>query len=310
MTGIAFGPGDASTLAPQVNALFYALLAFSLALGTFLTLLVVVYSVKYRKGSDVPREGGRLRPMPVEIGWTSATLLTAFAIFAWSAHVYMDHVNPPPGAIVISGLAKQWMWKFRHPGGQREIDELHVPLGRPVVLELGSQDVIHSFFVPAFRVKQDVVPGRGNRLWFTASKVGRYHLFCAEYCGTEHSEMIGSIEVMEPEDYASWLAAQGEGETLAEGGERLFHSFGCSGCHGQSAQVRAPDLAGIWNRPVALASGETVIADAAYVRDSVLMPDRQVAAGYRPIMPSFAGLIDEEELQMIQAYVESLGGQP
>jgi cytochrome c oxidase subunit 2 len=198
------------------------------------------------------------------------------------------------------------MWKTRQPNGVQEIDALHVPVNQPVVVYLNSQDVIHSFYVPAFRVKQDAVPGRTTRVWFTATKPGRYHLFCAEYCGTEHSHMTGSIVVMEPERFAAWLEEQGSGESLARSGENLFRALGCSGCHGESSRVRAPDLAGVYGRPVALANQQTVLADERYIRDSILQPKKQVAAGYAPVMPSFDGLIDEAELQMIVAYIKSL----
>jgi cytochrome c oxidase subunit 2 len=304
--GIPFAPEEASSIAPSIDFLFYALLAFSFALGIFLSALVIGYSVKYRAGSSADRSGERMRHLPIEIVWTSATLVIAFAIFAWGAAIFLRREHPPRDAIEIAALGKQWMWQFRHPGGQREIDELHVPVGKPVVVSLASQDVIHSFFVPAFRVKQDAVPGRTTHVWFTATKPGRFHLFCAEYCGTEHSGMVGWVVAMQPEDYAAWLARQGEGASLAEQGEKLFRALGCSGCHENSPTVRAPDLAGIYGRPVALSNHETVLADERYLRDSILQPGREIAAGYEPVMPSFDGLIDEDELQMLLAYLKSL----
>ncbi|ARP65682.1 MULTISPECIES: cytochrome c oxidase subunit II [unclassified Mesorhizobium] len=303
---VPFVPQEASSAAPQVDALFYALLAFSLALGLLLTCLVVGYAVKYRAGSSADRTGERMRTLPLEITWTTASLLISFAFFGWGAALYVRGGHPPPDAIQIAGLGKQWMWTFRHPGGQREINELHVPVGKPVVVSLASQDVIHSFFVPAFRVKQDAVPGRATHVWFTATRPGRYHLFCAEYCGTQHSEMGGWIDVMAPEQYAAWLSAQGESESLAQGGEKLFRALGCSGCHGNSSKVRAPDLAGVFGRPVALSDRQTVVADERYLRDSILNPMKEVAAGYQPVMPSFEGLVDEAELQMLVAYLKSL----
>lgn len=304
--GIPFAPEQASSLAPGVDHLFYALLAFTFALGIFLSALVIGYSVKYRAGSPADRSGERSRSAPLEIAWTTATLVVAFAIFAWGAVLFMGREHPPADAIEIAGLGKQWMWQFRHPGGQREIDELHVPVGRAVVVSLASQDVIHSFFVPAFRVKQDAVPGRTTHVWFTATEPGRFHLFCAEYCGTEHSGMIGWVVAMQPEDYAAWLERQGSGDTLAEQGEKLFRALGCSGCHENSTAVRAPDLHGVYGRPVALANSQTVMADERYLRDSILQPAREVAAGYEPVMPSFDGLVDEGELQMLLAYLKSL----
>jgi cytochrome c oxidase subunit 2 len=304
--GVPFTPTEASAAAGSVDMLFYALLAFSFLLGLFLTGLVVGYAVKYRAGSKADRTGERSRNLWLEVSWTTASLVIAFVFFGWGAELFLQRDRPPADALQIAGLGKQWMWEFRHPGGQREIDALHVPAGRPVVVSLASQDVIHSFFVPAFRVKQDAVPGRTTHVWFTATKPGRYHLFCAEYCGTQHSEMGGWVTVMPPEQYAAWLKGQGEGETLAAGGEKLFRALGCSGCHGNSSKVRAPDLANVYGRPVALEGKQTVIADERYLRDSILNPGKQVAAGYTPVMPSFDGLIDEGELQMIIAYLKSL----
>jgi cytochrome c oxidase subunit 2 len=303
---VQFAPPEASSSAGSVDMLFYALLTFSFLLGLFLTGLVVGYAVKYRAGSKAKRTGERSRNLWLEVTWTTASLVIAFVFFAWGAELFVQRDRPPADALQIAGLGKQWMWEFRHPGGQREIDALHVPAGRPVVVSLASQDVIHSFFVPAFRVKQDAVPGRTTHVWFTATKPGRYHLFCAEYCGTQHSEMGGWVTVMPPEQYAAWLKGQGEGETLAASGEKLFRALGCSGCHGNSSKVRAPDLANVYGRPVALEGKQTVIADERYLRDSILNPGKEVAAGYAPVMPSFDGLIDEGELQMVIAYLKSL----
>jgi len=305
-SGIPFLPVEASSAAGSVDTLFYALLAFSFLLGLFLTGLVVGYAVKYRAGSKADRTGKRSRNIWLEATWTLASVAIAFVFFGWGAELFLQRDRPPADALQIAGLGKQWMWEFRHPGGQREIDALHVPAGRPVVVSLASQDVIHSFFVPAFRVKQDAVPGRTTHVWFTATKPGRYHLFCAEYCGTQHSEMGGWVTVLPPEQYATWLKGQGEGETLAAGGEKLFRALGCSGCHGNSSKVRAPSLENVYGRPVALEGKQTVIADERYLRDSILNPGKEVAAGYAPVMPSFDGLIDEGELQMIIAYLKSL----
>ncbi|TPL48698.1 cytochrome c oxidase subunit II [Mesorhizobium sp. B2-4-4] len=304
--GIPFTPPQASSIAGSVDALFYVLLAFTVALGVFLTSLVVFYAVKYRAGSKVERTGERARSTPLEVTWTVASLLIAFTIFGWGAVLFLRREHPPLDALEIAGLGKQWMWEFRHPGGQREINELHVPVGKAVIVSLASQDVIHSFFVPAFRVKQDAVPGRTTHVWFIASEPGRYHLFCAQYCGTQHSEMGGWVTVMPPQEYAAWLGNQGQGETLAADGEKLFRALGCSGCHGNSSKVRAPDLAGVFGRPVALDNQQTVIADDRYLRDSILNPKKEIAAGYEPVMPSFDGLVDEQELEMLLAYLKSL----
>jgi cytochrome c oxidase subunit II len=307
--GIPFFPQQASSIASGIDILFYTLLAFAVLLGLFLTSLVVGYAVKYRVGSKADRTGARARSFPLELAWTSASLAIAFIFFGWGAVLFVRRERPPPDAIEIAGLGRQWMWEFRHPGGQREINELHVPVGKAVVVSLASQDVIHSFYVPAFRVKQDAVPGRTTHVWFIATEPGRYHLFCAEYCGTQHSEMGGWVTAMAPEQYASWLGNQHESETLAASGEKLFRALGCSGCHGTSSKVRAPELDGIFGRPVALANQQTIIADDRYLRDSILIPNKEIAAGYEPVMPSFEGLVDEAELQMLMAYLKSLSPQ-
>ncbi|MES0167625.1 cytochrome c oxidase subunit II [Mesorhizobium sp. M0027] len=307
--GIRFFPPEASSIASSIDALFYTLLASAAALGLFLTVLVVGYAVKYRVGSAADRTGARARSLPLEMTWSIASLVMAFIFFGWGAVLFVRRDHPSPDAIEIAGLGKQWMWEFRHSGGQREINELHVPVGKAVVVSLASQDVIHSFYVPAFRVKQDAVPGRTTNVWFIATEPGRYHLFCAEYCGTQHSEMGGWVTVLAPEQYASWLGSQDEGESLAASGGKLFRALGCSGCHGNSSKVRAPGLDGIFGRPVALANRQTVIADERYLRDSILVPNKEIAAGYQPVMPSFDGLVDEAELQMLMAYLKSLSFQ-
>ena len=207
----------------------------------------------------------------------------------------------------INVIGKQWMWKVQHPEGNREINELHVPVGRNVKLTLASQDVIHSFFLPSFRTKMDVVPGRYTTEWFQATKIGSYHLFCAEYCGTKHSGMVGRVVVMDPADYEDWLTKGQPGPTLVQEGERLFRELGCSGCHLGSSIVRAPPLEGLYGKPVPLQSGVIVIADEGYIRDSILLPNNQVTAGYEPVMPTYQGHVTEEEILELIAYIKSLG---
>jgi cytochrome c oxidase subunit 2 len=224
----------------------------------------------------------------------------------WGGDIYVHLYNPPPNALQIFIVGKQWMWKAQHPGGQREINELHVPVNQDVRLVMASEDVIHSFYIPALRIKQDVVPGRYETMWFRANKVGRYHLFCAEYCGTDHAHMGGWVTVMNPRDFAEWLRAQGGQQTLASQGEQLFHRYGCSGCHDPGGTVRAPNLNGVYGSPVPLSDGRVVIADERYVRDSILDPKAQVAAGYQPVMPTFAGQIGEDDLAKLVAYIQSI----
>lgn len=308
MEGVPFAPVSASTFAGQTDGVFYVLLAFSFALGIFLTLLIVGYAVKYRRGSKADRTGARTRNFWLEVGWTSASFAVSLAVFVWAAALYVRHYSPPVGALHVIGVGKQWMWKFQHSGGQREINTLHVPVGKPVVVELTSEDVIHSFFVPAFRVKQDAVPGMSTNVWFQATKIGTYRLFCSQFCGTEHSAMQGEIVVMEPQLFSNWLSEQPESETTAARGAKLFSALGCSGCH-EGGSVHAPKLNGVYGRPVPLSNRTTVLADSRYIRDSILQPGKDIVAGYDNIMPSFAGLIDEAELADLVAYIRSLSDQ-
>ncbi|MGY3453982.1 cytochrome c oxidase subunit II [Bradyrhizobium sp. USDA 4353] len=302
-----FSLPEASTHAVTVDEIFYFLLFLSGATVVLVFGMILLFAVRYRRGSSAKRG-----PMPeflrreFEIGWTVATLLGFLFLFWWASSADLSSLAAPAGSLEIHVVAKQWMWKTQHPSGAREINALHVPLGQPVHLLMSSQDVIHSFFVPAFRVKQDVVPGRDTDIWFQASKIGVFPLLCAEYCGTDHSVMRGKIIVMRPEDYAKWLVQQPEGDDLAHEGAKLFVSQGCSGCHAPSSNVHAPRLAGVYGRYVQLSDGRTVKADDAYIRDSIMQPKRDVVAGYEPIMPSFKGLLDDGEIQSLTAYIRSL----
>jgi cytochrome c oxidase subunit 2 len=227
-------------------------------------------------------------------------------MFGWAAVLYYAHAAAPANATEIYVVGKQWMWKLEHVGGQREIDELHVPVGRPVKLIMTSQDVIHSLFMPVFRIKQDVLPGRYTMLWFTATKPGDYHLFCSQYCGTEHAQMIGHVVVMEPAAFERWLESGNASQSMAQEGAARFRQYGCSGCHGPSASVHAPKLEGLFGRRVQLADGTSTIADERYIHDSVMLPRKDVVAGYEPIMPSFQGQIAEDDLLDIVEYIKSL----
>jgi cytochrome c oxidase subunit 2 len=302
-------PLAASVQADMVDQIFIVLLALSVLVTLIVFGLVFIFAVRYRRGSNAKR--GRLPGIvtrEIEIGWTSATLLLFLFIFWWAASANVSALVPPRDALEIHVLAKQWMWKTQHPSGAREINALHVPIDKPVRLLMESQDVIHSFFIPAFRIKQDVLPGRDapTQLWFQASKLGTYGLLCAEYCGTDHSAMRGRIVVMTQQDYAAWSVAQPDGDDLAHQGAALFVSRGCSGCHAAASKVHAPRLAGLYGRTVALQDGRSVLADDAYIRDSILQPRRDIVAGYEPIMPSFAGVLDDGEIQGLIAYIKSL----
>jgi cytochrome c oxidase subunit 2 len=229
-------------------------------------------------------------------------------VYVWGANLYFQYARPPSQTLEIYVLAKQWMWKVEHGNGRREINELHVPRGQDIKLVMTSQDVIHSFYLPAFRVKHDVLPGRYDALWFRPTQTGVYHLFCAEYCGTDHSRMGGRIVVMEPEDFGRWLSGGTPTPSLAAAGEAKFREFGCGGCHGENATVHAPPLERIFGREVPLANGQFVHADERYIRDSILLPGRDVAAGYPDVMPSFAGRVSEEDILELIAYLKSLTG--
>ena len=271
-----------------------------------LFILLLVFAIRYRAGSKADRSHPVRKTWYWEIGWTTLTLLGFLGLFVWGASLYLDVYRDTPDAMPIYVVAKQWMWHVQHQGGQREINELHIPVHRSVQLIMASQDVIHSFFVPAFRVKHDVVPGRYQNLWFRADKTGEFQLLCAEFCGTDHSRMIGRIVVMEPHDFETWLSHQQAPGTLAREGADLFRQLGCSGCHVGQGTVRAPALDGLFGKPVPLQDGTVVVADDRYIRDSILMPASQVAAGYAPVMPSFAGRVSEDELIRLVAYIKSL----
>ena len=297
---------QASSLAPRVDGIFWALTGISVATMLLVGTLVLVFALRYRRGSAAPRGAVPERiGNTVEIGWTVATLFVFVFVFWFAAALDTEQFEIPKNAMEIHVVAKQWMWKIEHPNGAREINALHVPIGVPVRLVMTSQDVIHSFFVPAFRIKQDVLPGRYVQAWFKATQTGTFHLFCTEYCGTDHSRMIGGIVVQTPDDYAKWTAAQPQGDSLADQGKRLFVQMGCTGCHGPDARVRAPSLAGVYGRPVPVAGGGFVQADEAYLRDSILEPQKDVIAGYAPVMPSYAGVASEEDVIRLVAYLKS-----
>jgi cytochrome c oxidase subunit 2 len=299
-------PEQASTVAPKIDAVSLVLTGLSIFFSAAVAVALLYFAVKYRRGSNADRSRPVSGSLKLELAWSVIPLILALGVFTWSASVYFDVVHPPEGAMEVYVIGRQWMWKAQHPTGQREINELHVPVGQPVKVILTSQDVIHDFFVPAFRIKVDAVPGMFTQTWFEATKPGKYHLFCAEYCGTEHSLMRGTITVMEQDEYEQWLRTNTVQESMAQGGARLFREYGCSGCHAGNASVRAPLLEGVYGKPVPLSTGETVIADDMYIHDSILQPRKQVVGGYDPIMPTYAGQISEEDLLQIVYYIKSL----
>jgi len=299
-------PEQASTFAPEVDHLLY----FLLVVAVFFTLLIFgaifYFAVRYRRRSEQELPHVAHGGMALEILWTVIPFGLTMVMFTWGAAIFFRQSRPPDDALNIDVVGKQWMWKLQHMEGQREINELHIPLGRPIKLTMTSEDVIHSFFIPAFRTKQDVVPGRYSTTWFQPTKAGRYHLFCAEYCGTRHSGMIGWIYVMEPRDYEDWLAGGTATGTLAENGQKLFQSLACNNCHKDDNSGRGPTLVGLFGKNVQLAGGGTVKADENYIRESILQPSAKIVAGYSADMPTFQGLVTEEQVLQLVEYVKSL----
>jgi cytochrome c oxidase subunit 2 len=299
-------PEQASTLAGKVDSLFLLLVLISAFFAGLIFLLVAVFAIKYRRRSDTERPRPIHGSTGLEIFWTAIPLGITLTVFGWGATLYFTMSRPPATSMEVFVVGKQWMWKFQHPTGQREINELHVPLNRPVKLTMTSEDVIHSFFVPAFRMKFDVVPGRYTTTWFQATKTGDFHLFCSQYCGTSHALMGGRVVVMQQGDYERWLSGAVSEESLAAAGEKLFGRLGCSSCHQRVGTGRGPSLVGLFGNRVKLTTGETVGADETYIRESILNPQAKILAGYPPIMPTFKGLISEEGLIQIIAYIKSL----
>jgi cytochrome c oxidase subunit 2 len=304
---IPFWHEGVSAHGSDVDLLFAGLVATSALVLGLLFFLLTLFCVRYRSGNDVDR-GERLRKTwHWEVGWTAATLIGFLGLFIWGADIFFETSRPAPDEVPVFVVAKQWMWKVQHPGGQSEINALHIPVHRPVHLIMASQDVIHSFFIPALRLKHDVVPGRYQDLEIEAAKPGHYHLFCAEYCGTAHSGMTGEVVAMEEADFAEWLAQQAPSSPLAEEGGALFRQLGCSGCHGIGSKIHAPRLEGVFGSPVPLSDGSFVVADEKYIRDSILLPASQIVAGYQADMPSFAGRLGEDQLLRLVAYIKSIG---
>ena len=308
-SGFPLFPESASTMAGKVDALYLFLVAMSAFFTVLIAASVIYCAVKFRrKHADEVGDSFHAN-MLLELTWTIIPLIIVLFVFFWGARVFLLQVRPPANALEIQATGKQWMWRFQHPEGQREINALHVPVGQPVRVEMISEDVLHSLFFPAFRTKMDVVPGRYTTLWFEATKAGTYHLFCTEYCGTEHSKMIGQVVAMEPEAYERWLAGGAQNERPpAEAGADLFRGIGCDTCHVEAGGGRGPSLRGVYGHEVRLASGRTVVADNSYLRRSILEPTADIVAGYQPIMPTYKGQISEENIFRLISYIRSLSG--
>ncbi|NOT43900.1 MAG: cytochrome c oxidase subunit II [Acidobacteria bacterium] len=304
-SGISFLPEQASTLAPRVDNLYFFIVAVTAFFALLVTVLVVYFAFKYHTDDPYAVGAPIHGSIPLELFWTAVPFVIAIFIFAWSTNVYFDIVRPPDQAMQVYSVGKRWMWKFQHPSGQREINELHVPVGRPVKVTFTSEDVLHDLFIPAFRVKADAIPGRYSTIWFTATQTGEYHLFCAEYCGTKHAGMIGRVIVMEETAYQAWLDTSQE-SSLAAQGQALYESLSCQSCHLNDGNGRGPALHGLFGSEVQLANGTTATVDEGYLRESILNSQMRVVAGYNPIMPTFQGLVDEDGMVGLIEYIKSL----
>ena len=299
-------PEQASAIAGSVDGLYAFLVLTTAFFSLLIAALIVYFAIKYRRRSEDHIPGPVHGGLALEIIWSVIPLGLSMVMFAWGASLFFTESRPPDDSLEIYVTGKQWMWKLQHMEGQREMNELHIPVNRNIKLTMTSEDVIHDFFVPAFRSKSDVVPGKYTTEWFRPTKVGTYHIFCAEYCGTRHSNMIGTVYVMEPNQYAEWLATGGAQGSLAQRGEALFQQLGCVNCHQTDGQGRCPNLIGVFGKPVRTNVG-MVTADASYVRESILNPGAKIVDGYQNIMPVFQGLVTEEGLQQLIEYVRSLG---
>jgi cytochrome c oxidase subunit 2 len=305
MTNFALYPPEASKIAPQMDALYFFMVLVSIVGLTIVILLVTTFSVLYRKKRHpvaIQIEGSTL----LEATWTIIPLGLFLVMFVWGALVYFRVYTPPANAMTIYVVGKQWMWKAEHPGGQHEINSLHIPTGRPIQLTLISQDVFHSFSIPAFRVKREAIPGRYTSVWFEPTTPGTYHLFCTQYCGTNHSAMIGEIVVLTPDDYKKWLAESTSGMSLAQNGERLFATLSCNACHNGRPDSRGPSLANVFGSRLTMANGSTTLADEAFLREAILNPSEHVMQGYSPIMPTYQGQISEDGVISLVEFIKNL----
>ena len=304
--GVPLFPQQASSMAPHVDYLYFYLLVVSFFFATLIALSVTYFAIRYRRRSESETPPGVEGSLKLEVAWSVIPLLITLTFFFWGAKLFFAMNRPPTDALEISIVGKQWMWKIQHADERREINELHVPVGRAVRLTLTSEDVIHDFFVPAFRMKKDVVPGRYATAWFEATRPGRYHVFCAQYCGTNHSAMTGWVEVMDPLAFQNWLAGGTGSESLASAGAKLFAQHACNTCHRPDSLARGPNLEGLFGKTVTLQDGRTIVADESYIRESIVAPNARLVAGFQPIMPTFQGLISEEGLLQLLAYIKSL----
>jgi len=302
-------PEQASSFAAQVDYLYFYIIAVTVFFGVGCAIIIFYFALRYRETEKFGKGADIHGSMPLELTWTIIPFAIVMTMFVAGAYVFYNLYRPPTDAMEIYVVGKQWMWKFQHGTGQREINELHVPVGRKVKLTMTTEDVIHDVFIPAFRTKADVVPGRYTTLWFEPTKPGKYHLFCAEYCGLNHSGMGGYVYVMEQRDFDNWLSGSVSGQTPVEAGKDLFETkLGCASCHQGNNQGRGPTLTGLFGKDQKLTTGQTVPFNDEYIRNSVINPQGQIVEGYQPIMPTFKGQVTEEQLVSLVAYIKSLSG--
>jgi cytochrome c oxidase subunit 2 len=307
--GFPLFPTQASTLAPEIDNLYLGVIAITAFFAIIVVVCVIFFAIKYRDHTGDKVGAPITGSVPLELGWSFIPFVISIGIFVWASVVFFHLVRAPDQTLDIYSTGKRWMWRFQHIDGQREINELHVPVGRAVRVVFTSEDVLHDLFIPAFRVKADAVPGRYSAIWFEATKVGEYHLFCAEYCGTKHSGMIGTVYVMEPADYQTWLAGEGSisgGGSMAERGAQLFTQLACVTCHLADSSGRGPSLVGVFGSTVTLNDGTKVVADESYLRESILTSQAKTVAGYQQLMPTFQGLVNENDVASLIEYIKSM----
>ena len=302
---LSIWPVSASASAAETDHLIWSFTALTLALVVPIFIGITIFAIRYRDGKKVNREYRENRDRTLEIAWMLIPFVLTLIFFAWGAKMFIVHKNPPPGAMRIEAIGKQWMWKFQHPGGQAEINDLHLPTGQPILINMISQDVIHSLYIPALRIQMETLPGRYTQFWFDADRPGTYRILCSEFCGTDHSVMGGILTLMTPADYAAWLTQSGSSTSLEAGGRRLFAQLGCAGCHEGTNTARAPTLAGLAGSAVPLEKGGTAIADDGFLRDKILDPGRNKIAGYQQVMPTYKGVIKEDEMNQLIAFIRS-----
>ncbi len=303
-------PEQASTFAWQVDYLYFYLILVSVVFSIPIVVAIFYFFIKYREKEKYAIPDEIHGSIVLETTWSIIPFVVSMTIFLGGAYIYYNQYRIPAETMEIYVVGKQWMWKFQHGTGQREINELHVPVNRKIKLMMTTEDVLHDVFIPAFRTKADVVPGRYTTLWFEATKPGKYHLYCAEYCGLNHSGMGGWVYVMPQDEFDNWLAGgAGSNQTPVEAGKDSFNAkLGCASCHAAGSGQRGPNLEGVFGTDQKLTTGQVVRADEEYIRNSILNPSGQIVEGYQPIMPTFKGQVTEEQLVSLVAYIKSLSG--